>query len=273
MGRTWDDERRAGGERRVATAVLEQEDRRTGRERRELTGMTSRDATSTATSMLRDESGAGSAVGTAAGANVRSGSGIGGGSPATHLADGRTLGGGFGADEATFAPRGSVYVGRDARAGAGAEEHDAIPSLAAIAGHPIHPMLVPIPIGALALTVATDVAGLLAPDRFWSRAARLLTTVGVVSGLTAGVVGAVDVAGRPRIRDHREAWLHAGGNVAALGLSAASLAFRRDQARPVPMAVALSATAGAILLVTGWLGGELSYRHRVGVTADRGGHR
>jgi uncharacterized membrane protein len=150
-------------------------------------------------------------------------------------------------------------------------EHDAIPSLAAVAGHPIHPMIVPLPIGALALTMLADAAYTATQDRFFARAGAALTAVGIASGITAAAVGAVDFLGRERIRDHRAAWLHAGGNLGAVGLSAASLALRlRDTGKVPAPAVASSLIVGVLLMVTGWLGGELSYRHRVGVTRDHG---
>ena len=148
-------------------------------------------------------------------------------------------------------------------------EHDAIPSVAALAGHPVHPMLVPIPIGAFVLTVASDAAYAATHDRFFARASRALTAAGIAGGLAAAVFGAADFVGRPRVRDHASAWLHAGGNVAAVGLSAASLLARARARDRVPAAgVALSVTVGTLLLATGWLGGELSYRHRIGVTTD-----
>jgi uncharacterized membrane protein len=145
-----------------------------------------------------------------------------------------------------------------------------IPSVAAIAGHPIHPMLVPLPIGAFTLALASDVAYAATRDRFWARASQALLATGVVTGVAAAALGATDFLGRDRVREHGEAWGHAIGNAAALGLSGLSLAARRaDPASAVvPVGLALSAVTGAVLLVTGWLGGELSYRHRVGVSAD-----
>jgi uncharacterized membrane protein len=163
---------------------------------------------------------------------------------------------------------------RDRTLGGVGGEHEAIPSLAAIGGHPIHPMLVPLPIGAFALTVLSDAAFAATGDRFFVRASRALTAVGIASGLAAAAAGALDFVGRKRVRDHPAAWLHAGGNVAAVGLSAISLATRLRNERAIPPgAVALSAGVGTILLITGWLGGELAYRHRVGVTRDPGGWR
>ncbi len=145
-----------------------------------------------------------------------------------------------------------------------------VPSLAAIAGHPIHPMLVPLPIGALSFALASDVAYAATGDRFFARASALLLGAGIATGALAGAVGSIDFTGRERIREHPESWLHAGGNAAALALSALNLAIRRgDSGRAiVPAGLALSALTGTMLLVTGWLGGELSYRHRIGVTQD-----
>ncbi len=145
-----------------------------------------------------------------------------------------------------------------------------IPSVAAIAGHPLHPMVVPLPIGAFTFALASDVAYAATGDRFWARASTVLIGTGIATGALAGALGATDFAGREQIRDKGEAWFHAGGNVAALGLSAVSLALRRrDPANAiVPVGLALSLLTGGVLLATGWLGGELSYRHRIGVTAD-----
>lgn len=152
------------------------------------------------------------------------------------------------------------------------EPHDAIQSLAAIAGHPLHPVMVPLPIGAFVGAIASDVAYAATADPFFARASRLLAGTAVVTGLAAGAVGAMDFLGRSRVRSHRAAWVHAGGNVLALGIGAASVAVRgrtRDERRRVPVAgLAMSLAAGAVLLVTGWLGGELSYRHRIGVMRE-----
>ncbi len=145
-----------------------------------------------------------------------------------------------------------------------------IPSLAAIAGHPIHPMLVPLPIGALSFALVSDVAYAATRDPFWARASTALLAAGIVTGAAAGAVGSIDFTGRSQIRDHGESWIHAGGNIAALALSAVNLAIRRSDAGrgALPTGIVLSAITGGILAVTGWMGGELSYRHRVGVTAD-----
>jgi uncharacterized membrane protein len=146
----------------------------------------------------------------------------------------------------------------------------ATPSVAAIGGHPLHPMVVPLPIGAFTLALASDVAYAATRDRFFARASQALIGAGIATGAVAAVLGATDFLGRERVREHTEAWAHGIGNAAALGLSALSLASRREHPdrAVVPVGLALSAMTGAVLLLTGWLGGELSYRHRIGVIAD-----
>ncbi len=143
-----------------------------------------------------------------------------------------------------------------------------VPSVAAIAGHPIHPLLVPLPIGSLALALASDLAYTATHDRFFLRASKLLQGAGIVTGLTAGLAGATDFLGRSRIREHGSSWVHAGGNLLALALTAVNLAIRRDHAERaiVPAGLTLSILTASILVVTGWLGGELAYRHQIGIS-------
>jgi uncharacterized membrane protein len=153
------------------------------------------------------------------------------------------------------------------------EEHDAIPSTAAIAGHPLHPAVVPLPIGAFAGALVADIAYAATSDRFFVRAGRLLTLAGLVTGALAAVLGGIDFWSNRQIRSHAIAWFHVLGNALVLGLGGVSMALRtRDGKRAVvPGGIALSALSAAVLMVTGWLGGELSYRHRVGMTATEDG--
>ena len=144
-----------------------------------------------------------------------------------------------------------------------------VPSVAQVMGHPLHPTVVPLPIGAFVGAWVADIAHARTGDPFWTRAAHHLTVAGITTGLLAGSLGALDFTGRERIRRHGSAWLHAGGNLAAVGLAAASLATRGGRnGRGARSAIGFSTAIVAILGVTGWLGGELSYRHQIGVTAS-----
>jgi uncharacterized membrane protein len=146
-------------------------------------------------------------------------------------------------------------------------ESGAVPSKAAIAGHPIHPMLIPIPIGALTLALLSDLVHWGTGGFFWAHASMWLIGVGVVSGAVAAIAGAVDFFGIARVRRYRAAWIHAIGNWVAIALALINLLLRIGDpvAAALPAGLILSALTFALLGVTGWYGGELSYRHRIGV--------
>jgi uncharacterized membrane protein len=142
------------------------------------------------------------------------------------------------------------------------------PSTAAIFGHPIHPMIVPYPIAFLTTALATDLAAKVTGDRFWARTSRWLLEAGIASGLAAGAVGAVDYFTIRRAREARAGRLHAHGNPVALALATVNLARRRDDRTPSVGAIALTAATVAVLGVTAWAGGELSYTHMIGVRGE-----
>jgi uncharacterized membrane protein len=143
-----------------------------------------------------------------------------------------------------------------------------VPSNAVIAGHPIHPMLIPLPIAFLIAALASDLAYWWTADEFWARASFWLVGTGFVTGVAAAVFGLVDFLTINRAREHRIAWVHALGNGAVLVLALASLLWRRGDpvAAVIPWGIALSGVIAILLVVTGWAGGELVYRHLVGVT-------
>lgn len=146
-----------------------------------------------------------------------------------------------------------------------------VPSTAAVFGHPIHPMVIPFPFAFLLTVLATDLAYWAVADPFWARASLWLVGAGVVMGAVAAVFGAIDFFTLPQARRHATGWIHALGNATALALSLVSWLLRLgDAAQAVlPWGLILSAVVAAILAVTGWAGGELSYRHRIGVARSR----
>jgi uncharacterized membrane protein len=157
---------------------------------------------------------------------------------------------------------------REELGGFQALEKEPVPSLAQIAGHPLHPVVVPLPIGMFAGAFVADLAYARTHDRFWARAAHAMAAAGVGTGLLAGALGATDLVGRDRIRSRGSAWVHGLGNLAAVGLGAGSVLLRRDKHPDVivPRGLAASSAIVAILVVTGWLGGELVFRHGIGLT-------
>jgi uncharacterized membrane protein len=148
---------------------------------------------------------------------------------------------------------------------------EGITSTVNIAGHPVHPMLVPFPITFLVSALLTDIAYWGSVEDFWARASFWLIGAGLASGLLAGLVGAIDYLTIERAREHRAGKLHAAGNITALVLAAANIAIRwGDPAAPILWAgLILSLIIAAILVVTGWYGGELTFRHKIGVTGHK----
>jgi uncharacterized membrane protein len=142
-----------------------------------------------------------------------------------------------------------------------------VASKAAIAGHPIHPMLVPFPIAFLVGALLTDLAYWGSGDPFWARASLWLVGAGLVMGIAAALVGAVDFATIPRARAARDGWIHALGNTIVLLLALISLVLRSDDPADavLPWGLLLSMIIAGVLVVTGWFGGELAYRHLIGM--------
>ncbi len=143
-------------------------------------------------------------------------------------------------------------------------------SRASIAGHPIHPMLVTIPIACFVGALLTDLAYWRTAEMTWANFSSWLLTVGVIVGILAGVVGLVDFVGDRRIREQPTAWLHMAGNLTALVLAFFNMLIHTRDAwtSVVPTGLILSALVVVILLFTGWLGWELVYRHHVGVADE-----
>jgi len=146
-------------------------------------------------------------------------------------------------------------------------------STASIDGHPIHPMLVPFPIAFLVGTLATDLAFWGTGDQFWARASMWLVGAGLVMGALAAVFGLIDFLTIARARAGSTGWVHFLGNLAAVILALVSLLLRiGDPAAAVlPGGLVLSFIIVGILLVTGWMGGELAYRHKIGVIEEAEG--
>jgi uncharacterized membrane protein len=148
---------------------------------------------------------------------------------------------------------------------------DSVESKAAIAGHPIHPMLVPLPIGFLVAALISDIAYLNTHTAFWAEASRWLLIAGFVSGLLAAIFGLIDFLSISYVRSRTAAWVHFLGNLLMLIITLANFLMRSSGAGATVTSTGmiLSLIQVLILVVTGWLGGELSYRYRIGVLPRR----
>ncbi len=140
-------------------------------------------------------------------------------------------------------------------------------STASIAGHPIHPMLIPFPIAFFVGTFACDLAYWQTGNVAWADATLWLLGAGLVMAALAAVMGLIDVLGDQRIRQLSTAWWHAGANVLVVLIELYNL-FVRYQEGPaaiIPTGLVLSLIAVLLLFFSGWKGGDLVFRGRIGV--------
>jgi uncharacterized membrane protein len=141
-------------------------------------------------------------------------------------------------------------------------------STASIAGHPIHPMLIPFPIAFFVATFVCDLVFWKTGNASWFDATVWLLGAGLIIAALAAVMGVIDVLGDAQIRALRTVWWHAGGNVLAVVIELINwfLRYTQGSSAVLPTGIVLSAVVTAILLFTGWMGWELVYRGRVGIS-------
>lgn len=134
-------------------------------------------------------------------------------------------------------------------------------------GHPVHQTMVALPIGALALTVASDGLEWVSGDHRYGIAARVALDFGLLTAAAVAPFGLVDwVAIQPGTRAKRVGLWHAVGNIGALGLFLAARCLRNSSdAGHVTASKALAAGGLGVWGVTAWLGGELVNRHGIGI--------
>jgi uncharacterized membrane protein len=139
----------------------------------------------------------------------------------------------------------------------------------AIREHPLHPMLVSLPIGLFISTLICDVLYLLSGrDMTWYDAATWAGAAGFASALVAAIPGLGDyLTLRMGSGARTTATLHMLANLALVFAFAAALPLMLDEGATGGAAlvavIALHVIGCALLVVSGWLGGELIYVHQV----------
>ncbi|MGA9769535.1 MAG: DUF2231 domain-containing protein [Blastocatellia bacterium] len=146
---------------------------------------------------------------------------------------------------------------------------------ASIGGHPIHPMLTGFPLALWTFSLVADLIYYFGTNDYnWETVAFYTLAGGIAGGVVAAVPGVIDYFS---IRDKRVlrlgAW-HARLNLFALLLFAASLYLRTDRGSRIvdgslTIPVLLSLLGVILILASVWLGGEMVFKHSVGV--DRAG--
>jgi uncharacterized membrane protein len=138
-------------------------------------------------------------------------------------------------------------------------------------GHPLHPVLVTIPIGAWVASFVFDIASRVADDGSpYVVGSRLLIIVGLLGAVSAAMIGALDLVLIPtHTPAFRTAITHATLNLTVTGAYLVNLLIRGgDDERVAAGLLALSAVSLAVLSASGFLGGRLAFRYGVRVVDD-----
>jgi uncharacterized membrane protein len=144
-----------------------------------------------------------------------------------------------------------------------------IHSRAAIAGHPVHPMMIHFPVAALFGLIATDLGYVFTSDPFWARAGLWLAGVGAFGGWIASIAGAIDLFTVREVRRMITGWCHAILAIMMLALASLNWVQRFEAVEAIyPWGLYVSLLTGALIAVTGVLGGQLVYEHAVGVNVE-----
>jgi len=133
-------------------------------------------------------------------------------------------------------------------------------------GHPLHPVLTDVPIGAWTTALVFDTLDAGSRGWPWQASARrraddaiLIGVVGAIGAALAGITDWQHTDGKAR----RTGFAHAALNTLALGLYTGSLVMRRRGARGAGRS--LAGVGFGVMLASAYLGGRLVYRERIGV--------
>jgi len=145
-------------------------------------------------------------------------------------------------------------------------------------GHPVHAIVVEFPIGLLVTAFVWDAGAWLGLEPRLAIAGYYSELTGLVLGALAVATGVLELLSPALSAELRPKVLrHAGASLAAASLFVVAFALRRKagaDATPTTVVLALEALGAATLGVTGFLGGELVFRHGVGsVEAERRSRR
>lgn len=149
-------------------------------------------------------------------------------------------------------------------------------SRASIGGHPIHPMLIPFPIGLLVFSLVADLIYFWRGNPVWENYVAFYTLLGGIIGAAAAAIpGLIDWATLTDRAAVKVANWHARINVIGLFIFIASFYLRTTSGAQwivsMPMLPFILSLIGVIGLgIAGYLGGELVFRHGVAVDVRSG---
>ena len=146
-------------------------------------------------------------------------------------------------------------------------------SPASIGGHPIHPMIIPFPIALWAFSFIADLVYLWRGNPIWKDWIAFYTLLGgCIMAVVAAVPGLIDWLSLKEPKVIKIANWHARLNVIALLVFAVSFYLRTTGAAALVgdshlIPFLLSLLGVVLITISGWLGGEMVFKHGVAVAA------
>jgi uncharacterized membrane protein len=154
-------------------------------------------------------------------------------------------------------------------------KHPVSAALAGPYGHPFHPILVTVPIGAWVSSLVFDIAShIVDHPGFLTQGSEWLIAIGVLGAVAAASVGLLDLMAIPTgTAAFRTALTHMSLNLLVTAAYIVNFFWRHgsytDGDAVAGGRLALSAVALGVLGVSGFLGGKLAYRFGVRVADER----
>ena len=139
-------------------------------------------------------------------------------------------------------------------------------SPASFKGHPLHPIIVPLPIGLWIFSIVSDLIfkfGYGGP--VWNDVAFYTLAGGIVGALIAALPGLIDLLSLENPKTKSIAVWHMVINLLAVVLYCVNLWLRIHRAPGDNLPIILSVIGIVLIIISGWLGGELVYVRGVAV--------
>jgi uncharacterized membrane protein len=140
-------------------------------------------------------------------------------------------------------------------------------------GHPFHPILVTVPIGAWVASIVFDIASRVSDEdaEMFAEGAHWLIALGILGALAAAIFGLMDLLTIPRgTAAYKTGLTHMALNLAVVVIFLVNFLVRKSDGYESvkPLHLTLTIVALALLGASGWMGGKLAYRYGVRVADE-----
>jgi uncharacterized membrane protein len=139
-------------------------------------------------------------------------------------------------------------------------------SPASFKGHPFHPIIIPLPIGLWIFSIVSDVIFKLGwGGPAWNDVAFYTLAGGIIGALIAALPGFIDLTDLQNPKTKSIAIWHMFINLLAVALYCVNFWLRMHRAPGDNLPIVLSVIGIILIIISGWLGGELVYVRGVAV--------